>query len=120
MADEVEHARSCYAAASAFLGDDLGPGPLEISDFELSPDLHTFIEQLVRDACIGDTLAAVEARHAASRAEFPWLRTMLTRINADETRHAALGSKTLQRILEQQRPSYAHTRSRIYLRSSHV
>jgi hypothetical protein len=49
----------------------------------------------MREACVGETLGAVEAAHMAECTTEPALREAWTLIAADELRHAALGWQTL-------------------------
>jgi len=90
VADEQKHAELCFALASAYAGAPLGPGPLDVrrclSDVALESVLFTtFLE-----GCLGETLAAVEARERARHVVDPVLEAALLRIAEDESRHAAL------------------------------
>ncbi len=95
IADETEHAHLCFSLAGAYAGCDLGPGKLDmIGALEASDlELEGVLGSAVREGMIGETLAAVEARHAYSVARDPIVRRALDRIAADETRHAALAWK---------------------------
>lgn len=89
--DEIEHARICFALASAYAGAPHGPGPLMV-DGSLSRcgDLYAIVRATVEEGCVGETLAALEAEAAVARATDPVVRAALTRIADDEARHAAL------------------------------
>lgn len=96
MADEVAHARRCFGLASAYAGEAVGPGPLEI-DGALADggDLATLAAATVREGCINETIAAVIVTTAAALARDPVVRASLQAIAADEQRHAALAWRTV-------------------------
>lgn len=91
LADEVEHARACFALASLYNGTGVGPGPLPGAEAPVATALEEVVAAVIREACVGETLSALEAREAATRAEDPALRRVLEKIAADEERHAELG-----------------------------
>ena len=91
LADEGEHARLCFALASGHAGVGVGPGPLAQAHAPGADDLESIVAAVVREACVGETLSALEAREAAERADDPGLRRILDRIADDEQRHAELG-----------------------------
>ena len=96
LADEIEHARLCFALASMYQGTGVGPGPLPLAGGLGALDLDAVLAAVIREACVGETLSALEAREAAARAEDPALRRILARIAADEQRHAELGWRFVQ------------------------
>ena len=101
LTDEIEHARLAFALASAYADAPIGPGPLATGGALAShADAREIIEGLIVEACVGETLAALEAREAAAWAEDPAVALVLERIAADELRHAALGWRTLRWMLE--------------------
>jgi len=90
MADETKHAKACFAVASAYAGEPVGPGVLAV---ERSLDEMSFVEIVVntiREGCVGETVAAVEACEAAEHASDPTVRALLRTISEDEMRHAEL------------------------------
>lgn len=101
MADEVEHARIAFGLASAYGGTRVGPGRLDV-DTSLAGGLdpRAIVEGLVVEACVGETLAAIEAQEAAHWAMDPTVADALGRIASDELRHARLGWRSLRWILE--------------------
>jgi hypothetical protein len=99
MLDETEHARFAFALASAFLGREVGPGILPIEGALDSADLGAFLATLLREGCIGETRAAVEAREMLDATRDPAVREVLETIATDETRHAALAWRTLEWLL---------------------
>ncbi|MCA9700532.1 MAG: ferritin-like domain-containing protein, partial [Myxococcales bacterium] len=104
MADEVVHARLAFGLAAAHSAAAQGPGPLPRAALAPgSADRRAIVEALIVEACIGETLAALEAREAALQAvdRAPQVAAVLARIADDELRHAALGWQALGWILRQ-------------------
>jgi hypothetical protein len=98
--DEVRHARLCFALASRYGGAPVGPGPLPRVD-AVHASLGDIAEALVREGCVGETLAAVDAAARLALATDPAVRAALEEIVRDESRHAALAWRTLAWIVEQ-------------------
>jgi hypothetical protein len=99
--EEIEHAQICFALASAYAGAPRGPGALAVDGaMQRSGDLAAILRATVEEGCVGETLAAVEADAAASAASDPVVRTALSRIAADEARHAALAWQTVAWALQ--------------------
>jgi hypothetical protein len=89
--DEVKHARMCFALASAYAGEPLGPGALPLEgDILGSLDLTSIVLATVHEGCIGETLASLEASTVLEIAEEPAVKDVLTHIAEDEGRHAEL------------------------------
>lgn len=106
MRDEVDHAQRCYALASRYRGHNVGPGPLDTSHPRTEQiDLEAFAEAVIVEGCIGETLAAIEAGHAARVSTDVAVKRALEVIAVDEERHAQLGWKTLQWILGEATPT---------------
>ena len=100
LADEIEHARLAFALASAYAGAPVGPGPLALgAAASPSDDLEAIVAGLIDEACVGETLAALEAAEAALHARDPAVAAVLERIAADELEHARLGWRSLAWIL---------------------
>jgi hypothetical protein len=91
MGDETEHARLAFGLASAFAGRPLGPGPLAIDRALDGFDLAT----LIREGCVSETVAAIEAREALEQVTDPAVRPVLETIAEDELRHSTLAWRTL-------------------------
>jgi hypothetical protein len=100
MADEVEHARLCFALVAHYGGGSRGPGPLPSDDALGDRDALRILDDVVREACIGETLAALEAIEALAEAREPAVRAALERIADDELRHAQLGWRHLRWVLD--------------------
>ena len=91
IADEIEHARTCFALASAYAGRPIGPGRIDVDDAMGEPvTLVSAAVAAVREGCIGETLAAYQAEMASAGATEPSIRAALQKIAFDEARHAAL------------------------------
>jgi hypothetical protein len=100
MGDEIRHAKACFALASAYAGRPLAPGSLPIEGALQSVTLRGVVATAIREACMGETFAAIEAAEAAEHATVPELRAILRQISADETRHAELGWQFLRWALD--------------------
>jgi len=90
MGDEIEHARLCFAMSRAYGGRAVGPGRLAIEGALEHRDLAAIVGDVILEGCIGETVAAIEAAEASSRATDPLVAKTLARIAEDETRHAEL------------------------------
>ncbi len=95
LRDEIEHARVCFALASSYAGKPLGPTPLSLDGAFDTVTPKQIILMLVKEACIGETLAAIEAGEASRQASVPELAQALSKISEEEARHAQLGWKSL-------------------------
>ncbi|PRQ08202.1 hypothetical protein [Enhygromyxa salina] len=105
LADEIVHARLAFGLASAYAGGPVGPGGLDVgAALERETDLRGIVEGLIVEACMGETLAAIEAHEAALWAEDPVVAAVLEQIAADEWRHAQLGWRSLAWILDGAEP----------------
>ena len=107
LADEIVHARLAFGLASAYEGAPVGPGALAVDrcisareDNSSGVDRRAILEGLIVEACVGETLAAIEAQEAASRASDPVVAAIMQTIATDELRHAQLGWRTLAWMLE--------------------
>lgn len=94
LQDEIRHAGMCFELASAFAGAPVAPGPLPIERGE-APTFASLALETLRDGCIGETLAVAMAVEQLRHAADPAVRTVLSRIITDETRHAELAWDTL-------------------------
>ena len=102
MADETRHARLAFGIASAYAGEALGPGPLDIERSLDETSLVDVVRLVVREGCVGETVAALEAREAAEHAlESDPGRDCLRGVADDETRHAELAWRFVAWALEQ-------------------
>lgn len=101
LADELEHASLAFGLASAYAGVPVGPGALDVgAAVDRNIDVRGIVEGLIVEACVGETLAAIEAHEAALQATDPVVVAVLEQIAADEWRHAQLGWRSLGWILE--------------------
>lgn len=107
--DEVEHARACFALASRFMGLTLGPGPLSLAGLEIETELESLVLRAWLDGCVEETVAALAAAAQLARAEDEPVRAALTRIAADEARHAELAWSFVAWALASGGPGLRHT-----------
>jgi len=101
QADEIVHARECFSMASAFAGAALGPGPLPLDGAlarEVTP--RAVLVDAIVEACVNETLAAAEAAWLSGRAIAPAIAELHETISQDESRHAALGWRTVKWLLQ--------------------
>lgn len=95
MGDEITHAELCFGLATAYGGAPLGPAPLPIDGALADRAPISIAVAVAREACVGETLAALAAAAARDAAEDPAARAALDRIAADEADHAALAWRYL-------------------------
>jgi hypothetical protein len=100
MSDETRHAKVCFALASTYRGQALGPAKLAIDGALQVATPRAIVAATIREGCIGETLAALEAALAAERATDPVIVQTLKTIHADEGRHAALAWRFIRWALE--------------------
>jgi hypothetical protein len=96
MADEVEHARGAFSLASRYEREAVGPGPLAVQDSLAEIELESSVLTTFLEGCIGETLAALQAREALILASDPAVRAFLARVAEDEARHAELAWRFVQ------------------------
>lgn len=96
--DEVEHARRCFALAGRFGGDPVGPGALDVGG-PVGRTRAEAVAALVREGCVGETLAAVDAAARLAAATDPEVAAALRVIVRDESAHAALAWRALRWFL---------------------
>lgn len=101
MADETKHAKACFAVASQYAGAPVGPGRLAVESSLNEMSLEQIVLNTIREGCVGETVAAIEAREAAEHAADPALRALLLVISEDESRHAELAFRFVQWALAQ-------------------
>jgi hypothetical protein len=104
LVDETAHTRLCFALASQYGGTRVGPGKLEVRDCFEDMSLTAILKLVIREGCIGETVAALEAVEAAARATDPAVKAALLRIARDEQSHAELAFKFLNWGLAQSSP----------------
>jgi hypothetical protein len=96
MADETTHTRLAFGLASAYAGCDLGPGPLATDAcLDGANQLGHLVATTFVEGCIGETIAALEAREALAAVRDPAVRAVLEAIARDEARHAELAWRTV-------------------------
>jgi hypothetical protein len=95
MGDETEHARLAFRLASVYARHTIGPSVLDITGALDGFCVEQLVATLVREGCIGETVAAIEAREALEWATDPAVREVLAIVARDELRHAQLAWRTL-------------------------
>lgn len=113
-ADEIVHARLSYSLASAYAGEPIGPGRLCVTGVAPSTDERAIVRALVREACVGETVAAAEALALSGMVADPALAEVHARVSEDEARHAELGWRSLAWML-QEHPSLAETADKAFV-----
>jgi hypothetical protein len=99
--DEIEHARDCFALASAYSGSPLGPGSLALEGALAESCLIDLAVRTVHEGCVGETIAALVASAALRGAVDGPVRATLARIARDEAQHAELGWRVVAWAIEQ-------------------
>jgi hypothetical protein len=94
--DEIVHAELCFGLASRYRARPVGPGSLPIDGALSAVELSTLAAETVREGCVGETLAALLAGEQLAGAADPEVRAALTRIAADEARHAEFSWKIVR------------------------
>jgi hypothetical protein len=100
MSEETEHARDCFALASAYAGRHVGPGRLDVTDALCDLTLEHVAVTTIEEGCIGETVASIEAAEAAEHARDPVVRALLEKIAIEERRHATLAWQFVHWALE--------------------
>ena len=88
--EEVEHARLCFGLAARFGAGECGPSPLSAAGIAAAASLWDATLAAFDEGCVGETLAALQARAAFERAKDPEVRRALELIAEQEGEHAAL------------------------------
>jgi hypothetical protein len=100
LIDETAHAKLCFAFASTYAGEKLGPAKLDMSRCFDGIDLVSVTKLVIAEGCIGETIAALEALEDADRATDSVVRNALLRIASDERNHAELAYRFVRWALE--------------------
>jgi hypothetical protein len=101
LADETEHARQAFSLASHYGQRPIGPGPLSMENAMEEVDLHQILAMVIREGCLGETVAALEAAEALAHSQDPAVRAVLERIAEDERDHARLAWEMVRWALQQ-------------------
>ena len=98
--DEIAHARIAYGVASRIAGRAFGPGELAEATLGIELDVRAITRALVLEACVGETIGAIEAFESRDAAGDPALAALLDRIATDELRHAELAYRGLAWLVD--------------------
>lgn len=103
MHDQIRHARLAFGIARSYGADDVGPGPLPIDGAldEGETEALAIVRTVVREACVGETIAALEATESGAHADDKTVCEVFRQMAEDETRHAALGWRYLRWALQE-------------------
>eukprot|EP00316_Scyphosphaera_apsteinii_P023887 CAMPEP_0119325808 /NCGR_PEP_ID=MMETSP1333-20130426/66736_1 /TAXON_ID=418940 /ORGANISM="Scyphosphaera apsteinii, Strain RCC1455" /LENGTH=335 /DNA_ID=CAMNT_0007333913 /DNA_START=296 /DNA_END=1303 /DNA_ORIENTATION=- len=101
--DEVEHAKMAFGLASAYLDIEVRPSALNTTTMEHTSSIAMLASSVLRDGCIAETTAAMEAALAAASCNDPVVQLVLLQTAKDEARHASLAWDTLQWALHSDR-----------------
>jgi len=96
LADETAHARSCFALATSYGGTAVGPARLDVEHCFEEAGLVEIARLVLREGCLGETVASLEALAAAELASAPTVKEALEGIARDELRHAELAFQFLR------------------------
>src|SRR5262249_10818235 len=66
--DETRHAELCFGVAAAFGGSAVGPGRLRVDGSLDDISLAKVVANVIREGCIGETIAALEAAESREHA----------------------------------------------------
>ena len=99
--DEIKHAKMCYSLASIFINTDISPESLDVEESLGDLDVKSIIKSVIREGCIEETLAAIEAHFRANHSEDLEIKQVLNEIAEDEMKHAQLAWDTIAWISKQ-------------------
>jgi hypothetical protein len=100
LADEIQHAKLCFGLAAAYGGREVGPGSLALDGALERRSYEAILTTALLEACVGETVAAVEAALSSEHARHPEVRRVFECIANDEARHAELGWSFMRWALE--------------------
>ena len=100
MGDEVRHAQLCFALASAYTGEPVGPSAIEMGGaLDAGRSAAEIAVAVAFEGCINETIAALIVAAERDRAADPAVRAALESIAADEASHAELAWRSLAWLL---------------------
>jgi hypothetical protein len=101
MRDEIVHAELCFGLANGYAAEPLGPGALQVAGaLAADADLEALVLSILREGCLGETVAAMIASEASERCQDPVVRKVLNKIVRDESDHAELAWRFVAWMLE--------------------
>jgi len=118
LRDEIEHAKLSFGLASAYAGQALGPGALDVGDcLPAGPDAHESALRAIREGCIAETVSAALLRRASDAAQDPAVKAVLARVAEDERRHAVLAWRFVRWLIGREGRSLATAAAREFARA---
>jgi hypothetical protein len=97
---EVQHAKLCFALASAYSGEVLAPAPFPAALAHDTTSLERLARESLLDGCMREGLASIIARLGAETARDPVVARVLRIQAREEAQHAALAWDILDWCLE--------------------
>ena len=97
--DEINHAKISYDIATANTGLNFAPGPLDVQESLKELDLMSVVRSIIHEGCVGETLAAIEARVRGYGTDDPYIKKSLLQITEEETNHAQLAWDTIEWVV---------------------
>lgn len=113
LVDETKHARLAFDLASRFGGRRIGPGALSMDGALDDGSVEAILRTTIVEGCVGETMAALEARAALELCLDEGVSAALEQIAVDEERHAALAWKVVSWIVEE-RPDLRNVAERVF------
>ena len=92
---EVRHAELCFELAHEIDGQHAAPGPLATPSSRAVASRQELTARLFQDACVEETLGALELSERQRSTSEPRIAKVLARLVADELKHAALAWRAL-------------------------
>lgn len=114
--DELDHATLSYDCLLALGGEDAPPALDVVTLAEAEPDglLAAFLDGVLRNLCLGETLAVPLFAAMRKHATHPAVVPVLTRVLQDETVHRQLGWDALDELLSRHgEPARARVEARL-------
>lgn len=100
LADETAHAEICFGRASAYAGERLGPGPLDMSGALESTSLAELVHRTFVEGLHRRDVGRARSRPHANTATDPAVASAFAQLAEDEVRHAALAYRFVAHCLE--------------------
>ncbi|HLV67270.1 MAG TPA: hypothetical protein VKY73_15720 [Polyangiaceae bacterium] len=100
LADETAHAEICFGRASAYAGERLGPGPLDMSGALESTSLAELVHRTFVEGLHRTDVGRARSRPHANTATDPAVASAFAQLAEDEVRHAALAYRFVAHCLE--------------------
>jgi len=97
--EEVSHATLAFALASAYQGSHIAPNTYDSHKVSVSADLVSLFSDTVKEGCIAETYAALQAAKDADKATDPVVCAVWSKIATDEAYHASYAWRVVQWVM---------------------